>query len=1340
MSRAIWGWWTHLYRATLVRAGSVVLATAVGLTAPHVTAGPVNVTTAQNDIARTGQNLLETTLTTSNVNAANFGLLFSQAVSGPVYAQPLYLSGLTVNGAVHDVVFVATLSGAVYAFDANSNSGVNSNPLWSISLLDTTHGASPGATNYGTQGTTGTPVIDPLSGLLYIVSASMENGNPIFRLHALNVLSGAETLGGPVVIAPTVAGSAPDAVNGMVTLNPRDQKQRAGLLLLNGIVYVGFSSLSEAQLSEWHGWVVAFNASTLAQSGVFCTSPNGSGGGVWMAGNGLAADQPDPVNHPYGRMFIATGNGDYTAALPYSSNMDYGDSVLNLDLTNGMPSVTDTFAPSNQVSLGKTDGDLGSGGALVLPTQTSGAHPNLLVQTGKAGTLFLLDRDALGGYSPSGDQVVQELPLAVGKPGPQANAGGWSSPTYWNGNVYYWGVYDHLKQFSLTDGLLATTPTQSAELSAYPGATSSISADGNTQGIVWTIDTDNYPSGGPAILEAHDASNVATTLYSSATVADRDTAGSAVHFSVPTIANGMVYVGTTNQLNVYGLLSNGTQTSRPVISPGSSSFAGTINVTITDDTPNAAIYYTTDGTPATTASTLYSAPFVVMANETLNAVAVAPGLSLSNQTSVKYTRKTAASPLFSPVPLAYSGVLPVSISDSTTGSVIYYTTDGTQPTISSSPYTGPISLNASATIKALAVAPGYSNSGVSSATYTITDASTILVNAASGFVSATGLNLLGNAVVTNNTLQLSAASGGIQDNAAWFTTPVNVQSFTTDFYFQVTAAFGYGFTFTLQNSPAGLDALGSGGAGLGYQGIMSSVAVKFEFFDTSGQGTNSTGFYVNGAAPTVPSIDLTGSGVNLHSTSSDILHAHVTYDGSMLTLILTDTVTGLSFTTSKAIDIPGTVGSSLAYAGFTASTNPKSATQAILNWTYVAAGGAVVSTPTFMPPKGTYAGPQSVRIMDATSGATIYYTTNGTPPTTSSAVYAGPIAVSANETLKAIAAVNGLSNSAIGTAAYLIQTPAPTFAPVAGTYPVTQSVTISDTAGATIYYTTNGSAPTTSSTVYSGPITVSANQTLKAIAVASGFATSAVASANYKIAAPTPGFTPAPGTYSGPQSVTISDAASNATIYYTTNGATPNTSSTLYAGPITVSANQTLKAIAVATGFATSAVASAPYKITAPTPIFTPGAGTYPSGQSVTISDAANDATIYYTTNGTAPTTSSTAYGGPITVSTNQTLKAIAVTSGFATSAVASAVYKIAAPTPTFTPAAGTYTGAQSVTISDSAGDAVIYYTTDKTVPTKSSTVYAGPITVSTNETVKAIAVVSGYQTSGVGAAAYKIK
>ena len=338
--------------------------------------------------------------------------------------------------------------------------------------------------------------------------------------------------------------------------------------------------------------------------------------------------------------------------------------------------------------------------------------------------------------------------------------------------------------------------------------------------------------------------------------------------------------------------------------------------------------------------------------------------------------------------------------------------------------------------------------------------------------------------------------------------------------------------------------------------------------------------------------------------------------------------------------------------------------------------------PTFSPAAGTYATSQSVTISDTTSGATIYYTTNGTTPTTSSTVYSGPVTVSATETLEAIAVETGYSNSAVATAAYTIAPalPAPTFSPAAGTYATSQSVTISDaTSGTTIYYTTNGTTPTTSSTIYSGAITVSATETLEAIAVETGYTNSAVATAAYTITPvlPAPTFSPAAGTYATSQSVTISDATSGTTIYYTTNGTTPTTSSTIYSGAITVSATETLEAIAVETGFTNSAVATAAYTITPvlPAPTFSPAAGTYATSQSVTISDATSGTTIYYTTNGTTPTTSSTKYTGAITVSATETLEAIAVETGYTNSAVATAAYTITPvlPAPTFSPAAGTY-------------------------------------------------------------------
>jgi len=782
-------------------------------------------------------------------------------------------------------------------------------------------------------------------------------------------------------------------------------------------------------------------------------------------------------------------------------------------------------------------------------------------------------------------------------------------------------------------------------------------------------------------------------------------------------------------------------TETPYFNPASGNYPDPIMVSIASPTQQSGggegsggvsvtFYYTTNGTTPTTSSTLYSGPISVSSPMTLKAIATSSGYSTSGVASASYTF-AAATPAFSPGTGTYGSGQTVTISDTTSGATIYYTTNGTTPTTGSTVYSGPITVSTSETVQAIATASGYSQSAVGSATYTI---------------------------------------------------------------------------------------------------------------------------------------------------------------------------------------------------------------------------GTPAATPTFSPVAGTYSSAQSVTISDSTSGSTIYYTTNGTTPTTSSTVYSGPITISTSETVKAIAAASGYSQSAVGSAAYTIAATAatPTFSPAAGTYTSAQTVTISDsTSGSTIYYTTNGTTPTTSSTVYSGPITVSTSETVEAIATASGYSQSAVGSATYTIGTPaaTPTFSPAAGTYTSAQTVTISDSTSGSTIYYTTNGTTPTTSSTVYSGPITVSASETVKAIATASGYSTSAVGSAAYTINLPfsgpvyvqqcnnftqygetvactlsgvgaghtlvigvsnlaagqsgtatsssgtptlavtdsskvqawilpnttsgsititytvgsdsrlwlsvaeysntatspldgtgeavvttygsvidtpnfttasssdvlwsycsgtgstptvgtapvswagitsptsgtvlvedgdtasagtyygqctipegeiitlalmapsglspaaTPSFSPAAGTYTSAQSVTISDSTSGSTIYYTTNGTTPTTSSTVYSSPITVSASETVKAIATASGYSTSAVGSAAYTIDLPaaTPTFSPAAGTYTSAQTVTISDSTSGATIYYTTNGTTPTTSSTVYSSPITVSASETVKAIATASGYSTSAVGSAAYTI-
>src|SRR6266581_3585263 len=417
-----------------------------------------------------------------------------------------------------------------------------------------------------------------------------------------------------------------------------------------------------------------------------------------------------------------------------------------------------------------------------------------------------------------------------------------------------------------------------------------------------------------------------------------------------------------------------------------------------------------------------------------------------------------------------------------------------------------------------------------------------------------------------------------------------------------------------------------------------------------------------------------------------------TYTGSV-TVSISDATSGATIYYTTDGSTPTT--SSAVYSGaltFTQTTTLKAiaAASGMTNSGVASATYTIqqrVATPTFSPGGGTYAGLVAVTISDATSGATIYYTTDGSTPTTSSAVYIGPLTFTQTTTLKAMAAATGMTNSGVASATYTVQQPVatPTFSPGGGTYPGSVTVTISDaTSGATIYYTTDGSTPTTSSAVYTGALTFTQTTTLKAMAAASGMTNSGVASATYTIQqqqVATPTFSPGGGTYTGSVTVSISDATSGATIYYTTDGSTPTTSSAVYIGPLTFTQTTTLKAMAAATGMTNSAVASATYTIQqrVATPTFSPGGGTYTGSVTVSISDATSGATIYYTTNGSTPTTSSAVYTGALTFTQTTTLKAMAAASGMTNSGVASATYTIQqqqqVATPAFSPGGGTYTG-----------------------------------------------------------------
>ena len=371
-----------------------------------------------------------------------------------------------------------------------------------------------------------------------------------------------------------------------------------------------------------------------------------------------------------------------------------------------------------------------------------------------------------------------------------------------------------------------------------------------------------------------------------------------------------------------------------------------------------------------------------------------------------------------------------------------------------------------------------------------------------------GLTLNGS-VVHSDDSRLQLTNGGTQQHGSvFYNAPMNIQSFTNDFSFQLSNAQADGFTFTIQASS--LTAMGGVGGGLGYAsdtpgtptGILNSVAIKFDLYNNQGEGVDSSGLYTNGASPTIPAIDLTPSGINLHS--GDTMNVHMTYDGATLSITITDAVTGKTFSQNFAINIPQTIGSNSAYVGFTAGTGGQTASQKILTWTFVSSTTVPTQAPVITPNGGTFSAPQTVSLTDKTNGAVVYYTLDGSMPTTSSSVYRGPLTISSGSvTISSLAVAPGYSPSALETVTITIVPPSagtPTFNPASGTYIGAQTVSITGgTPSATIYYTTDGSLPTVSSNVYVGPVNVTASEVINAIAASPGFVTSQVNSAAYVI-------------------------------------------------------------------------------------------------------------------------------------------------------------------------------------------------------------------------------------------------
>jgi hypothetical protein len=898
---------------------------------------PVPVLTWRYDLTHAGDNTQETALTPANVNSGAFGKLFSLPVDDRVFAQPLYVPNLQMSdGQVHNVLFVATENDSIYAFDADTKG----NPIWKVSLLTAAYGAASGATpvpqadvapseDIGPNiGITGTPAINLATNTMYVVSNTKENGQYFSRLHAINIITGAEQPNGHVNITASVAGTGDGSSGGQVPFLPLWTNQRAALDYYNGYVYIAYSS--HGDISPYHGWLFAYNATTLQQTAAVCLTPYDKGASVWGSGAGMPID----TSVSGGRMFVVTGNGGRNT--PFKSNSDYGESVLAFNLGNGQLTPSDEWSAFNYDILNQHDWDQGSGGLLMLPDQP-GSYPHLIITAGKEGRITLLNRDNLGGIASgasSNTNAVQDFTIGE----IPAGEGFWGTAAYWNGNVYVWaggddgGTPNVGMQFKLNNGVLSTSPSSETTFtSAFPGPTFTVSSNGTQNGIVWAVKADQFDSGGPAVLYGFDADDISQILYESDKKSS-DTAGPANKFSVPVVTNGKVYFAAKGEVDVYGLLNAQQNAAAPVITPDGGTFTSAQTVTMSSATTSASIYYTVDGSTPSASSNPYTGPITVSADTTISAIATAPGYAPSSVSTATFTFSNQAPPVsFSPGGGTYGSAQSVTLSDSDANATIYYTADGSAPSASSTKYAGAISAESSETINAIAVDPTLGNSIVSTASYVIQAGSTS-IDFSKGFASNTGLTLNGSASINNNQLELT--NGPSQAGSAFWNAPIDIQAFTTSFEFQLTQAQANGFTFTIQNTvPA---ALGGDSAGLGYQDIQKSVAVKFNFYNYNNEGSDSTGFYTDGQAPVTPTIDISPSGIQLNS--GDAIQAQIIYDGTTLTLNLQDLTTNNTFTTSTKINIPQTVGGASAYVGFTGGTGGLSATQDILNWSYTGQG------------------------------------------------------------------------------------------------------------------------------------------------------------------------------------------------------------------------------------------------------------------------------------------------------------------------------------------------------------------------------------------------------------------
>ncbi len=500
-----------------------------------------DVLTYHYNATRQGQNTLESVLTPSNVNSNSFGKVGFFSVDGKVDAQPLYVYKLPGQFHVQNTLFVVTENDSAYAFDADA--GTQS---WKVSALlpgetpSDDHGCSQISPQIGIPDT---PVIDRRNGpngAIYFVAMSKDSGgNYHQRLHALDLKTGAELFGGPTEIQATYPGTGDGSQNGMVIFAPGQFAERAGLLELGGVVYIAFTS--HCDFRPYTGWLMGYNALTLAQTSVLDVTPNGNEGAIWMAGTGLAGDSG-------GNIYFLDGNGTFDTTLNgqgFPINGDYGNAFMKVS-TSPKLAVADYFNMYNTVQESDSDEDLGSGGAMVLPdlTDNNGQVHHLAVGAGKDSNIYVVNRDNMGKFNPNNNNAIyQELAGAL--PG-----GVWANPAYFNNTVYYGSVGNPLKAFPISNAMLATSPSSQSPTSfEYPGTSPAVSANGTSNGIVWAVENSN-----PAVLHAYDATNLAKELYNSNQAGSRDQFGPGNKFITPVIVNGKVFVGTQTGVAEFGLL------------------------------------------------------------------------------------------------------------------------------------------------------------------------------------------------------------------------------------------------------------------------------------------------------------------------------------------------------------------------------------------------------------------------------------------------------------------------------------------------------------------------------------------------------------------------------------------------------------------------------------------------------------------------------------------------------------------------------------------------------------------------------------------------------------------